>query len=145
MSLTVNGRAVVETIVNTPDVFSGIPARDWASVAIKLTKKQVNAGKQSREDIIRLRETLGEDVFAKTLDALSAHHMKMLARRIDPEVDPDEIKTGSMALMHIRTVLSAEWKAPEPANESEPETVGADAEAPKSNPYIGRKAFRTGR
>ncbi|MCI4646411.1 MAG: hypothetical protein MRY64_16640 [Hyphomonadaceae bacterium] len=143
MSLTVDGRAVLETIVNTPDVFSGIPARDWSSAAIKLAKKQVNAGKQTREDILRLRNTLGEDVFAKTLDALSAHHMKMLARRVDPDVDADEIKTASMALTHIRTVLSSDWKAPEPEGSSEPEN--AEAQAPKANPYIGRKAFRTGR
>lgn len=143
MSLTVDGRSVLEIIVNTPEVFSGIPARDWSSAAIKLAKRQVNAGKQTREDILRLRETLGDDVFAKTLDALSAHHMKLLAKRIDPDVDPDEIKTGSMALMHIRTVLKADWNAPAPAGEVEPETVGEDK--PKSNPYIGRKAFRTGR
>jgi len=141
MSLMIDGRRALETMVNAPEVFRSIKPEQWSSTAINLAKKQLIAGKQTRDDILKIRETLSPDVFEKTLDALKPMHLKQLARRVDRTVTIEQIRTGKLALEHIRTVLADSWQVPEP-EESEPAPT---AETPKSNPYIGRKAFRTGR
>jgi len=141
MSLTVDGRRALQIMVSSPDVFRSIKPDQWSSAAINLAKKQLTAGKQTRDDILRIRETLGRDMFEKTLDALKPMHLQQLARRVDKSVSPAEIRNGPLALRHIRKVLSDDWQQ-QPGDVKEPEAV---SDAPKSNPYIGRKAFRTGR
>lgn len=152
MSLTLDGRAAFKAMLDAETVFRGIRPRDWSSAAVKLAKRALFAGGQDRNDILAIRSALGEDIFEKALDSLSAHHMKQLARRVDPGVDAETIATGASALAHIRAVLKPDWH---PAIASQPEDapaeIAADA-APedkpaekKSNPYIGRKAFRMGR
>ena len=145
MSLTVDGRAALIAIARAPDRFDRIKDRDWAGAAIKFTRKQLTAAGQTRSDICEIRSVLGDDIFEKSLDALSALHAKQLAKRIDPTVDPDTIKTGSMALTHVRRVLSEDWQsAPDDLTVQTPDAEEPVAR-PKPNPYIGRKAFRTGR
>ena len=145
MSLTVDGRAALIAIARAPDRFDRIKDRDWAGAAIKFTRKQLTAAGQTRNDIREIRSVLGDDIFEKSLDALSALHAKQLAKRIDPTVDPDTIKTGSMALAHVRRVLSEDWPASSETPETEVPNTDDPPAAPKANPYIGRKAFRTGR
>lgn len=142
MSLTLDGKHALEIMVGSPDVFARIRPEQWSAAALNLAKKQLIAGKQTREDYLRIRSALGPAMFDHTLDALKPMHLKQLAQRIDRGVDPEKIRTGAKALAHIREVLCEDWQAPE----TELETAGAEAPAtPKSNPYIGRKAFRTGR
>ena len=99
MSLTLDGRAALKAMLDAEMVFSGIAARDWSSAAVKLAKRQINAGRQTRDDILAIRGVLGDDVFEKALDGLSAHHMKLLAKRVDPAAHPDALKTSAMALV----------------------------------------------
>ncbi|MEL6569860.1 MAG: hypothetical protein AAFQ22_15705 [Pseudomonadota bacterium] len=141
MSLTVDGRKAVEIMVSSPDVFARIRPEQWSAAAINLAKKQLIAGKQTRSDYLKVREALGSAMFEQALDALKPMHLKQLAQRIDRGVDPEKIKTGAKALAHIREVLSDAWETPG----AQLETAEVAPEAPKSNPYIGRKAFRTGR
>ena len=148
MSLTVDGRAALISMASAPERFDRIKDRDWSSVAVKFARKQLTAAGQSRSDLIDIRMILGDDIFGKSLDALSAMHTKQLAKRIDPDVEPDAIKTGSMALVHIRRVLADDWTGSTPSTDI-PEPASPQPEEPatppKANPYIGRKAFRTGR
>lgn len=141
MSLTLDGKRALEIMVGSPDVFARIRPEQWSAAALNLAKKQLTAGKQNREDYLRIRGALGPSMFDLALDALKPMHLKQLAQRIDRGVDPETIKTGAKALAHIREVLSDDWHAPETGLET---TSGEEA-SPKSNPYIGRKAFRTGR
>lgn len=141
MSLTLDGKRALEIMVGSPDVFTRIRPEQWSAAALNLAKKQLTAGKQTREDYLRIRDALGTAMFDHTLDALKPMHLKQLAQRVDRGVDPEKIKTGAKALAHIREVLSEDWQAPE----TELETAVADEPPQKSNPYIGRKAFRTGR
>lgn len=152
MSLTLDGRAAFKAMLDAETTFRGIRPRDWSSAAVKLAKRALFAGGQDRSDILAIKSELGDDIFEKALDSLSAHHMKQLARRVDPGVDAEAIATGSSALAHIRAVLQPGWQ-PAAAARTEPApaeagTDAAPADAPvekKSNPYIGRKAFRMGR
>lgn len=147
MSLTVDGRAALIAMARAPERFNRLRERDWSSAAVKFARKQLTAAGQTREDLIEIRDLLGDDIFQKSLDALSAMHAKQLARRIDPAVDADEIKTGAMALMHIRKVLGDDWHgdtAPAASSKAQQEAPAEPSPKP-ANPYIGRKAFRTGR
>ena len=145
MSPTVDGRAALIAIARAPDRFDRIKDRDWAGVAIKFTRKQLTAAGQTRADIREIRSVLGDDIFEKSLDALSALHAKQLAKRIDPTVDPEAIKTASMALAHVRCVLSEDWQGTSDAPAPKAPDTDKRPTTSKANPYIGRKAFRTGR
>lgn len=139
MSLIIDGREALKAMLDQPDLFSRIKPSDYASVAAKLAKKQVIAGGLAREDQIALRNALGEDVYEKTLDSMSAHHAKLLARRLDPNVDALEVSTVTMAIRHIRAILAGQpVSAASPAEDHPPSS-------PSKNKYIGRKSFRTGR
>ncbi|MEN0078612.1 MAG: hypothetical protein AAF753_05805 [Pseudomonadota bacterium] len=141
MSLMVDGRRVLVAMAEAPGVFRSLKPEHWSAAAINLAKKQVTAGKQTRDDILRIRDALGADVFEKTLDALKPMHLQQLARRVDKAVTPQQIRNGPLALAHIRSVLSAghgDGAAAEEEAQAQPDA------APKSNPYLGRKAFRTG-
>lgn len=139
MSLVVDGRKALEAMLKEPDVFSRVNPSDYAALAAKLAKKQVIAGGLNRDDQLKLRDTLGEDIYEKVLDDLTAHQAKLLARRLDPAVDPFEISTARVALRHIRAVLAGQTLS-EPSTEEMP-----PAEPATPNKYMGRKAFRTGR
>lgn len=155
MSLVVDGRAAFRAMLDAETTFRGIRPRDWSSAAVKLAKRALFAGGQDRSDILAIKIALGDDIFEKALDSLSAHHMKQLARRVDPGLDPELVNTGSTALQHIRAVLSPDWApAPlqsetagmaEPTERPETPSEPAAPEEKKPNPYIGRKAFRMGR
>lgn len=136
-----DGKRALEIMVTSPDVFKKIRPEQWSTAATGLAKKQLIAGKQTRDDYLRIREALGEAMFDHTLDALKPMHLKQLAQRIDRGVDIEKIRTGAKALAHIREVLSDTWTA----GDAELQTASADVSPAKSNPYIGRKAFRTGR
>ncbi|MEM6666810.1 MAG: hypothetical protein AAF638_10445 [Pseudomonadota bacterium] len=144
MSLIGDGRTAIRAMLDEANAFAGIPDRDWSSAAIRLAKKQLTAARQTRDDIVSVKTALGDDMFERALDALTAYHVKLLAKRVDPTVDSDTIETASMARTHIRTVLTPDWVQPADLGDS-PDEEQVEPEKPKSNPYIGRKAFRTGR
>lgn len=144
MSLIGDGPSALRAMLDHQDRFAGIPDRDWSSAAVRLAKKQMTAARQARKDILLVKEALGDDMFERALDALTAYHVKLLAKRVDPNVDSDTIETASMSRQHIRKVLQDDWVQPD-AGEDAPEPDAPAEEKPKSNPYIGRKAFRTGR
>jgi hypothetical protein len=145
MTLTGNGRAALSAILENEALFPGVRDADLAAVATKLARKQVIAAGLSREDLLALKAELGEVIFEKTLDDLSPHHVKLLARRLDKDAPEIEVNTGSSALSYIRQILAGDIApAITPAAPEKPETQAPDT-APKKNKYLGRKAFRTGR
>ena len=146
MSLIVDGQAAMRAMLDAPDRFVRIKDRDWANAAIKLARKQLVAGRQDHGDLVALREALGADIFEKTLDTLTAHQAKQLAARIDPDHRQGDFATGASALDHIRIRLAE----PVAASKTQPDRDAANGAGPrdaprKPNPYLGRKAFRTGR
>lgn len=145
MALSGNGRAALSAILANESLFPRIKEADFSAVASKLARKQVTAAGLSRDDLLALKTSLGDEVFEKTLDGLSPHHVKLLARRLDRAAPEIEVNTGSSALSYVRQLLSGEVTAGVAAPESEAPTETAPNEAPKKNKYLGRKAFRTGR
>lgn len=143
MSLTNNGREALSAILSNESLFPRIKDADLSTVASKLARKQVTAAGLSRADLLDLKAALGEVVFEKTLDGLSPHHIKLLARRLDKSAPEIEVNTGSSALSYVRQILSGEVTETQPAA-TEPNPAPTSAE-PKKNKYLGRKAFRTGR
>ena len=143
MSLSNNGREALSAILSNESLFPRIKDSDLSSVASKLARKQVPAAGLTRADLLDLKEALGEVVFEKSLDGLSPHHVKLLARRLDKNAPDIEVNTGSSALSYVRQILSGEVTET-PASAAQPEPTPAPAE-PKKNKYLGRKAFRTGR
>ncbi|MEO0466400.1 MAG: hypothetical protein AAF216_07635 [Pseudomonadota bacterium] len=142
MSLIADGRTALKAMLDHGETFQGIADREWSSAAIRLAKKQLTAARQDRANVVSVKNTLGDDMFERALDALSAYHVKILAKRVDPTVAGEAIESASMARQHIRTVMSPDWQIREPVAENvEP----SEPTKPKGNPYIGRKAFRTGR
>lgn len=153
MSLIADGRAALSTILNTPDLFPKLKASDFSALAVKLARKQVTAGGLTLRDHHALRTALGEDIYQKTLDSLSAHQAKQLAKRIDKSAPDIALKTGSSALSHIRDVLSTgDTRPSRPVrvqsdsllDDDSLELMDTDAVTTK-NRYFGRKSFRTGR
>ena len=130
----------VSAILNAPNKFPRLKEADWRAVAVKLAKKQVIAAGQTSDTLNELKDVLGEPVFERTLDSLTAFQAKQLAKRIDPEVADETIASCSMALIHIRATLAGEpspHAVDQPAEKQEPVSA--------KNKYLGRKAFRTGR
>lgn len=143
MSLSNNGREALSAILSNESLFPRIKDADLSSLASKLARKQVTAAGLTRTDLLELKAALGEVVFEKTLDSLSPHHVKLLARRLDKNAPDIEVNTGSSALSYVRQILSGEvTETPPPTVQPEPTPTPA---APKKNKYLGRKAFRTGR
>lgn len=145
MALSGNGRAALSAILANESLFPRIKEADFSAVASKLARKQVTAAGLSRDDLLTLKTSLGDEVFEKTLDGLSPHHVKLLARRLDRAAPEIEVNTGSSALSYVRQLLSGEVTAGVVAPETEAPTKTVPDAAPKKNKYLGRKAFRTGR
>lgn len=144
MALTDNGRTALTAVLNNEALFPRVKDADLVAAAIKLARKQVIAAGLTRDDLLTLKTTLGADVFEKTLEGLSPHHVKLLARRLDKSAPEIEVNTGSSALAYVRQILNGDVSE---APEAQPETpaVPAPDAAAKKNKYLGRKAFRTGR
>ncbi len=142
MSFDANGKTALKAILANTETFSRIKPADYSAVAIKLAKKQVIAAGQTIETLNALKGLLGEGIFERTLDTLTAFQAKQLAKRIDETVTQETIASCSMALVFIRAKLSGDGseKTIEPKADSTP-----TEEPPKKNKYLGRKAFRTGR
>lgn len=154
MSLIVDGRAAVAAMLAHPDRFGRVKPGDWASLAVKLARKQVAAAGQDADDLRAIRDALGDEIFDKTLDSLSATQAKQLVARIDPDCPADARRTGAGALAHVRTVLAEDvpTKRTRPhqddgADPTAAHSPGSDDDAdaaPPRNAYFGRRAFRTG-
>ena len=138
MSISNTGREALSAILSNESLFPRIKDADLSTVASNLARKQVTAAGLTRADLLELKSAIGEVVFEKTLDGLSPHHIKLLARRLDKNAPEIEVNTGSSALSYVRQILSGNVSetpaSPEPAPSE-----------PKKNKYLGRKAFRTGR
>lgn len=143
MALNETGRSALSAVLNNEPLFPRVKDADFMAAAIKLARKQVIAAGLTRDDLLQLKTTLGTDGFEKTLESLTPHHVKLLARRLDKSAPEIEVNTGSSALAYVRQILSGEVAAPETAPEP-PQSPAPDAAA-KKNKYLGRKAFRTGR
>lgn len=141
MSLTNTGREALSAILSNESLFPRIKDADLSSVASKLARKQVTAAGLTRADLLDLKAALGEVVFEKTLEGLSPHHIKLLARRLDKNAPEIEVNTGSSALSYVRQILSGEVSETPPS----PKELDPAPAEPKKNKYLGRKAFRTGR
>ena len=144
MALNSTGRAALLAILENQALFPRIKDTDLSSVASKLARKQVTAAGLTREDLLSLKSALGADVFEKTLEGLSPHHIKLLARRLDKSAPEIEVNTGSSALSYVRQILAGDI-APDTQPEPKAEAPTSPPATPKKNKYLGRKAFRTGR
>ncbi|MEP1144015.1 MAG: hypothetical protein ABJH52_09860 [Henriciella sp.] len=145
MALSGNGRAALSAILANESLFPRIKEADFSAVASKLARKQVTAAGLSRDDLLALKTSLGDEVFEKTLDGLSPHHVKLLARRLDRAAPEIEVNTGSSALSYVRQLLSGEVTAGVAVSEAKAPSETLNDAAPRKNKYLGRKAFRTGR
>ena len=143
MSLSNTGREALSALLSNESLFPRIQDAHLSTVASKLARKQVTAAGLTRADLLDLKAALGEAVFEKTLEGLSPHHIKLLARRLDKNAPDIEVNTGSSALSYVRQILSGDVTET-PPSPTEADPVLAPAE-PKKNKYLGRKAFRTGR
>lgn len=141
MALTDSGHAALTAILTQSALFERVKDKDLIAAAVKLARKQVTAAGLSIEDLLTLKSTLGADVFDKTLQSLSPHHVKQLARRLDKAAPELEVNTGSSALAYVRKLLDGGSTIAE----MESESPSLDDAVKKKNKYLGRKAFRTGR
>ncbi len=144
MTLTDNGRTALTAVLNNEALFPRVKDADFVAAAIKLARKQVIAAGLTRDDLLKLKATIGADVFEKTLEGLSPHHVKLLARRLDGSAPEIEVNTGSSALAYVRQILSGDVTIATEAATEIPAAPTPDTTA-KKNKYLGRKAFRTGR
>ena len=142
MALTDNGRTALSAVLNNETLFPRVKDADFVAAAIKLARKQVIAAGLTRDDLLKLKATIGAEVFEKTLEGLSPHHVKLLARRLDKSAPEIEVNTGSSALAYVRQILSGDVIT---ETEAETPTTPTPDTAAKKNKYLGRKAFRTGR
>ena len=155
-ALTATGGAgVLAALLDNRDRFAKLGDKDFTAAAGLLVRKLMISAGQTTEDMVLLRETVGNDLFETELKRLTAHQARLLARRLDKHVDDFEVSTAGAAAAHIRQLLNgtlapaeasdatAQEAAPEetPPADDTPPTGGDDA--PK-NAYFGRKSFRAG-
>ena len=142
MTRSGHGQAALSAILSNESLFPRIKDSDLTAVASKLARKQVTAAGLTKDDLLTLKTALGDEVFEKTLEGLSPHHIKLLARRLDRNAPEIEVNTGSSALSYVRQILGGDV-AP---SEADPTPPAPQPETPaRKNKYLGRKAFRTGR
>ncbi|MEM1147183.1 MAG: hypothetical protein AAGH49_05280 [Pseudomonadota bacterium] len=134
-----SGRTALSAIIANETLFPRVKDTDLAAAARKLTRKQIIAAGLTRDDLLAIKTAIGADVFDGALHELSPHHIKLLAKRLDPTAPEIEVNTGSSALAHIQQTLS-DHAPNEPSTPAEP-----DSAPTQKNKYLGRKAFRTGR
>ena len=153
MSLIADGRSALSAMLSNPTLFGKLKPADYSAIAVKLARKQVTAGGLTLQDQLALRQVLGDDVYEKTLDSLSAHQAKQLAKRIDKTAPDTVLKTGSTALSHIRDLLGGtseplasnhQVKSDSLLSDDSISLMETDSVVTK-NRYFGRKSFRTGR
>ena len=141
------GAAALAALLGNRDRFSKLADKDFAAAAGLLVRKLMISAGQTKDDMVFLRDAVGQDIFESELKSLSAYHARLLARRLDKTVDDYEVSTAGAAAAHIRKVMSGEAIASEgTAPEQTPpadDTPLTDGDAPK-NTYFGRKSFRTG-
>lgn len=135
------GRLALSATLDREDLFPRAKETDLVLVTTKLARKQVTAAGLSRDGLLQLKTALGEEVFEETLDGLSPHHIKLLARRLDKAAPEIEVNTGSSVLSYVRQILAGDVS---PTVEMKPAPTPPEPAA-KKNKYLGRKAFRTGR
>jgi hypothetical protein len=139
------GAAALAALLDNRDRFDKLLDKDFAAATGLLVRKLMNAGGQTRDDMIALRDAVGADIFETELKKLSAHQARLLARRLDKTVDDFEVSTAGAAAAHIRKVMSGDASVTEttPATETPDETPPSGDDAPKGS-YFGRKSFRAG-
>ena len=146
-ALTATGGAnALAALLGNRDRFGKLADKDFAAAAGLLVRKLMISAGQTKDDMVFLRDAVGQDIFESELKSLSAYHARLLARRLDKTVDDYEVSTAGAAAAHIRKVMSGEATATEAAPEETPpsdDTPPTDDDAPK-NTYFGRKSFRTG-
>ncbi|MEM0984648.1 MAG: hypothetical protein AAGJ32_00230 [Pseudomonadota bacterium] len=145
MSLLADGKSAVAAMAREDDLFPRIKPADWSAAAVKLAKKQVISAGLTAGDLNAVKGAISPAIFEKTLADLTAFQAKLLAKRIDPSVTQEEIASKSMALIVIRDRLGKADQTSdtgEPARAAAAPSDSAPDEPKKSNPYIGRKAFR---
>ena len=149
MSLIGDGREAMRSMLDAPERFARIKDGDFAAAAIKLAKKQIIAGGQTKTDLIAIRDVLGPRTFESSLDTLTAFQAKQLAKRLVPSVTPETIASCNMALAFIRSALDGDdqptGEAPTIEQPASDTLQAAEPSEPRVNKYLGRKAFRTGR
>jgi hypothetical protein len=151
-ALTATGGAgALAALLDNRDRFAKLAEKDFSAAAGLLVRKLMISAGQTTEDMVFLRESVGTEIFETELKRLSAHQARLLARRLDKDVDDFEVSTAGAAAAHIRKVMSGEATTPEakvaPAEDTPPPAddtppTGSD-DAPK-NAYFGRKSFRAG-
>ena len=141
MALTDSGHSALTAILTQSALFERVKDKDLIAAAVKLARKQVTAAGLTIADLHQLKTALGADIFDKTLQSLSPHHIKLLAKRLDKTAPEIEVNTGSSALSYVRQLMTEGDAADSPG----PEPAPAEDAAKKKNKYLGRKAFRTGR
>ena len=141
------GAAALAALLGNRDRFSKLADKDFAAAAGLLVRKLMISAGQTKDDMVFLRDAVGQDIFESELKSLSAYHARLLARRLDKTVDDYEVSTAGAAAAHIRKVMSGEAIASEAAAPAEippsDDTPPTDDDTPK-NTYFGRKSFRTG-
>tara|TARA_R110000772_G_scaffold22025_2_gene59931 strand:- start:1067 stop:1513 length:447 start_codon:yes stop_codon:yes gene_type:complete len=139
------GTAALAALLDNHDRFGKLLDKDFAAATGLLVRKLMNAGGQTCDDMIALRDAVGAEIFETELKKLSAHQARLLARRLDKTVDDFEVSTAGAAIAHIRKVMAGEPTVSEasPADDTPADTPPTDDDTPR-NSYFGRKSFRTG-
>ena len=145
-ALTATGGAgALAALLDNRDRFAKLAEKDFSAAAGLLVRKLMISAGQTTEDMVFLRESVGTEIFETELKRLSAHHARLLARRLDKDVDDFEVSTAGAAAAHIRKVMAGEPTVTEAtsAGDTPDDTPPTDDDTPK-NSYFGRKSFRAG-
>ena len=87
-ALTATGGAgVLAALLDNRDRFAKLGDKDFTAAAGLLVRKLMLSAGQTTEDMVLLRETVGNDLFETELKRLTAHQARLLARRLDKHVE----------------------------------------------------------
>lgn len=154
----------LQALLDARDGFARVPEKDWAAAAGLIVKKLLISAGQTTGTMQAIRAAVGDEIFETQLKSLTHHQARLLARRLDKSVPDLEVSTAGAAIAWVRALLAA-GEAPTPQEKPEekqdswaaPAVSLTDAEAtpeetppaedpatqPPSNPYFGRRSFRS--
>ncbi len=146
MKKDVNDRGAValQSLLQLRTRFDRIDDRDFSAAVVQLARKQLVASGTRAADLKALREAIGDDLFESTLKAMSAYHLRLLAKRLDKKVDPAHIASGPGALEQVRRLLALTESATIAAPIAPPADAPPTPAVSGKGVYFGRKAFRVG-
>lgn len=130
----ITGAEALHALLGQCSQLSGVSDREWAAAAGLIVKKLLISAGQTTASLVRIRDSVGDDIFISQLKSLTHYQARLLARRLDRNVPEFEVSSASAAIAHIRGLLAA----------GAPGAIAAQNEDAGTDPWAGTASLLGG-